>query len=67
MISCQHQGTIREVTPGGKGCEECRKIESTWVHLRLCRACGHVGCRDQSPHRHARAHFHLAEHPIIEG
>jgi len=37
------------------------------VHLRLCRQCGHVGCCDDSPHRHATAHFHATGHPIIEG
>jgi CPA1 family monovalent cation:H+ antiporter len=35
------------------------------VHLRLCLTCGHVGCCDQSPGRHATAHFDQAHHPII--
>jgi hypothetical protein len=39
---------------------------SRWVHLRLCRLCGHVGCCDDSPHRHATQHFHRTGHPIIE-
>jgi len=55
------------VVPSAKGCEECLKIGSRWVHLRLCRTCGHVGCCDSSPHRHATAHFHATGHPIIEG
>ena len=38
-----------------------------WVHLRLCRICGHVGCCDDSPNRHATKHFHATGHPIIEG
>ena len=66
MSDCAHMGTIRTVTPSAKGCEECLKIGSPWVHLRLCRACGHVGCCDDSPHRHAIAHFHATRHPIIE-
>jgi hypothetical protein len=37
------------------------------VHLRLCRTCGHVGCCDDSPNRHATKHFHATGHPIIEG
>ncbi len=64
---CRHTDTIRQVTPSVRGCEECLKIGSPWVHLRLCRSCGHVGCCDDSPHRHATAHFHATRHPIIEG
>ncbi|WP_246725154.1 UBP-type zinc finger domain-containing protein [Beijerinckia sp. L45] len=66
-MSCHHKNTIRDVTPSALGCEECLKIGSTWVHLRLCRACGHVGCCDDSPNRHATRHFHVTHHPIIEG
>ena len=65
--NCSHEAEIREVTPSALGCEECLKTNSRWVHLRLCRICGHVGCCDQSPHRHARKHFHATNHPIIEG
>jgi hypothetical protein len=64
---CTHMDTVRDVTPSAKGCEECLRIGSEWVHLRLCRECGHVGCCDDSPHRHATAHFHATRHPIIEG
>src|SRR6516164_1959938 len=64
---CIHTDTIREVTPSALGCEECLKIGSPWVHLRLCRTCGHVGCCDDSPNRHATKHFHHTRHPIIEG
>jgi hypothetical protein len=64
---CTHTASIREVTPSALGCEECLKIGSVWVHLRLCRTCGHVGCCDSSPNRHATKHFHATRHPIIEG
>ena len=47
--------------------EECLKIGASWVHLRICRQCGHVGCCDESPGKHATAHFHATRHPIIEG
>ena len=63
--SCPHQRDIRDVTPSADGCEECLKMGSWWVHLRLCRICGHVGCCDDSPNRHASAHAHAASHPII--
>ena len=65
--NCSHTDTIRDVTPSARGCEECLKIGSIWVHLRLCRTCGHVGCCDDSPNKHATKHFHATGHPIIEG
>ena len=46
-------------------CAECVKIGGDWVHLRQCLTCGVIGCCDSSLHRHARAHFQAAEHPII--
>ena len=64
---CTHQSTIRIVIPGSRGCEECLDTGQRWVHLRLCRTCGHVGCCDDSPGRHATAHFAATGHPIIEG
>ncbi len=64
---CTHLNTIHTVTPSARGCEECLAMGSAWVHLRLCRDCGHVGCCDDSPHRHAAAHFRATQHPIIEG
>jgi hypothetical protein len=66
-MRCAHLSTIALVTPSADGCEECLKTGDWWVHLRLCRACGHVGCCDQSPNRHARRHFKATAHPIIEG
>ncbi len=48
------------------GCEECLEIGSTWVHLRACLTCGHVGCCDSGEHRHARAHAAQAGHPVME-
>jgi hypothetical protein len=65
--TCNHLDTIQVVKPSARGCEECLKIGSPWVHLRLCRTCGHVGCCDNSPNRHATKHFRATSHPIIEG
>ncbi len=64
--SCTHIDSIREVTPSARGCEECLKTGSPWVHLRVCRYCGHVGCCDQSPGKHATKHFRSTRHPIME-
>ena len=47
------------------GCEDCLREATAWVHLRLCLECGHVGCCDSSPRRHASAHFHETEHPVV--
>lgn len=66
MNTCEHLIEIREVRPSADGCEECLKIGSGWVHLRLCRSCGHVGCCDNSRNRHATKHFRSSGHPIIE-
>jgi uncharacterized UBP type Zn finger protein len=64
--TCTHLDRVRGVVPRTPdGCEECLAMGSTWVHLRLCLSCGHVGCCDDSPNQHATAHFHLSGHPII--
>jgi len=47
------------------GCKECLEIGGRWVHLRVCLSCGHVGCCDNSPNRHATAHYRATKHPII--
>jgi uncharacterized UBP type Zn finger protein len=62
---CRHLDTIRDVTPSANGCEECLKMGSRWVHLRMCEECGHVGCCDSSINKHATKHFHATNHPII--
>ncbi|MCW2601226.1 MAG: Zn-finger-containing protein [Frankiales bacterium] len=61
-----HVSAIRPVRPHSAGCEECLLIGSPWVHLRLCLSCGHVGCCDSSPHRHARRHAFAQDHPIVQ-
>ena len=65
MKQCQHIDQIQDVQPHSRGCEECLKTGDTWVHLRLCLSCGHVGCCDDSPNRHAQAHAGKQEHPLI--
>jgi hypothetical protein len=65
-MPCTHGAFLKAVTPSADGCEECLKIGSGWVHLRLCRACGHVGCCDDSPNTHATKHFRATKHPIME-
>jgi uncharacterized UBP type Zn finger protein len=63
---CTHLESIRDVRPSTTaGCEDCLRIGGRWVHLRLCLECGHVGCCDSSPNRHATKHFHATSHPLI--
>ena len=66
MDTCEHLSEIRAVVPSANGCEDCLKIGGQWVHLRLCEVCGHVGCCDNSPNRHATAHFRESGHPIVQ-
>jgi hypothetical protein len=63
---CAHLDEIRDVTPSGDGCKECLEMGDTWVHLRECLICGHIGCCDNSKNRHATKHFHATGHPIIQ-
>jgi uncharacterized UBP type Zn finger protein len=67
MEICSHLDTIhvRELPEPVLGCEECLKIGSDWVHLRMCMACGKIGCCDESPNTHARKHAGEPGHPII--
>jgi uncharacterized UBP type Zn finger protein len=66
MKGCEHLSEIKQVTPSAEGCEDCLKTGDGWVHLRLCETCGHVGCCNSSPNRHATAHFHATTHPIVK-
>jgi uncharacterized UBP type Zn finger protein len=63
---CPHVQEIQDVTPSAQGCEECLQMGDKWVHLRICKTCGHVGCCDNSKNRHATKHFHETGHPIVQ-
>jgi Zn-finger in ubiquitin-hydrolases and other protein len=62
---CTHLELVKTDQPNTNGCEECLKMGDEWVHLRLCRTCGHVGCCDDSKNRHATKHFYKSRHPIM--
>jgi uncharacterized UBP type Zn finger protein len=62
---CSHVDMVRDVTPSSRGCFECLRDGTTWVHLRLCLTCGLVGCCDSSPQRHASRHARDASHPLV--
>ena len=63
---CSHAGHLKKVNPHSQGCEECLKMGDSWVHLRLCMECGHVGCCDSSKNKHATKHFRSTKHPIMK-
>ena len=64
---CTHLDQIdAEFGAGAAGCEECLRDGTRWVHLRRCTTCGHIGCCDSSPGRHATAHHRATAHPIIQ-
>jgi uncharacterized UBP type Zn finger protein len=62
---CTHRNAIRDVEPDADGCSECLAIGDSWLHLRLCMTCGHVGCCDSSKNHHATRHAEAAGHPIF--
>lgn len=64
-LQCSHLEQARILHTTKHVCEECMKTGDSWVHLRLCLECGHVGCCDSSKNKHATQHFHKTEHPLI--
>lgn len=65
MELCAHVDTITGAGASGPGYVECLATGGHWVNLRMCQTCGHVGCCDNSPGRHATAHFGSTRHPLI--
>jgi CPA1 family monovalent cation:H+ antiporter len=67
--ACDHlrdtPGIVHPTTPPD-ACPDCLAIgDRNWVHLRMCLSCGHVGCCDSSPNRHANAHYEATDHPVM--
>ncbi len=63
---CSHAHSLRVVRPTSSDtCPECVALDDTWVHLRVCMSCGYTGCCDSSKNKHATAHFHASQHPVI--
>ena len=65
-VTCTHLDQVK-ITPPAEvaGCEDCLRIGARWVHLRVCLSCGHVGCCDSSPNKHASGHAAESGHPIV--
>ena len=64
-MSCTHLDDLSAPAPSGDGCVECLELGGRWVHLRMCTSCGHIGCCDSSPGKHATGHFHATHHPLV--
>jgi hypothetical protein len=66
MSVCSHLDriTVLDLPAEILGCEECLRIGSSWVHLRMCMTCGRIGCCDSSPMRHASTHARADDHPV---
>ena len=67
MTVCTHLDhvLVAQLPEQVDGCSDCLRTGGSWLHLRICLECGHVGCCDDSPNRHARAHAGSSGHPII--
>jgi Zn-finger in ubiquitin-hydrolases and other protein len=67
MAQCTHLDHVHvtQLPEAVDGCQDCLAIGAEWLHLRICLECGHVGCCDDSPNRHATAHANEHSHPII--
>ena len=66
MTTCSHLQSSDDASPRTQGCEECLALGESWVHLRRCLRCGHVGCCDSSKNQHATKHFHATGHPVVQ-
>lgn len=64
---CTHKDQIKDFPKKDiTVCEDCIKTGDSWVSLRQCLTCGHVGCCDSSKNTHATKHFNATKHPIMK-
>ena len=63
---CKHLDQNQNQVQSIPGITHFLRMGDTWVHLRLCLTCGHVGCCDNSKNKHATKHFKSTGHPIIK-
>ena len=66
-LECPHLDQIKVLRPKNvEGCVDCLKSGDTWVHLRVCKTCGYVGCCDNSKNKHMTKHSKKTKHPVIQ-
>jgi ubiquitin-hydrolase Zn-finger-containing protein len=61
---CEHLDVLTPAPPLGSVCPECHAAGENWTSLFACLTCGWVGCSNDSPRRHARAHYEETDHPL---
>jgi uncharacterized UBP type Zn finger protein len=64
---CEHADSPVAVIPQSQACPACQALGASWSRLRVCLTCGWVACSDDSPHRHALAHYEETDHPVTAG
>jgi uncharacterized UBP type Zn finger protein len=62
---CHHADAIVPVVQRSTGCRDCQASGSECVSLMICLTCGWVACSDESPRRHALAHYEETDHPVV--
>lgn len=63
--ACTHLDHIQNITPQSNVCQKCVELGDTWPRLRVCLTCGHVGCCEQTKHKHAQKHYQETGHPLM--
>jgi len=64
---CEHLDGLAPVRPLSADCGDCRDHRDPQAPLLICLTCGWVACSDDSPNRHARAHYEETDHPVAAG
>jgi uncharacterized UBP type Zn finger protein len=62
---CEHLDVLVPVAPNTLTCRECQAAGEYWADLVVCLTCGWVACSDDSPRRHAFAHYEETDHPVV--
>jgi uncharacterized UBP type Zn finger protein len=61
---CGHMDGLVPAAAQSGSCRDCLAHEDRWMTLLACLTCGWVGCGDDSPNRHAKAHYEETDHPV---
>jgi len=64
---CGHLDGLTPVVPLTDACRACQDQpgrQGRQGRLVVCLTCGWVACSDDSPGRHARAHYEETDHPV---
>ena len=64
---CEHLAGLTPSTHQSDRCQACQDHANRGAPLVACMSCGWVACADNSPDRHARAHYEETDHPLVCG